>query len=125
MTAPSPQGAPPAWLVAAFPEPGRILGEAFRELELGVSGTDAEKEALRRAEPVARPWDPPTCTHPPLRKELWDWLEKVVVWLNAEYVWDVSAAIPACWPRHPDLVHEIAVLADKRRRAGAASGGFR
>jgi hypothetical protein len=28
--------------------------------------------------------------------------------------------IPSCWPRHPHLVHEIAVLADLRRRAGLA-----
>jgi hypothetical protein len=26
--------------------------------------------------------------------------------------------IPPCWPQHPHLVHEIAVLADQRRRAG-------
>jgi len=25
--------------------------------------------------------------------------------------------VPTCWPRHPHLVHEIAVLADRRRRA--------
>lgn len=25
--------------------------------------------------------------------------------------------IPTCWPDHPHLVHEIAVLADQRRRA--------
>ena len=31
--------------------------------------------------------------------------------------------IPACWPRHPHLVHEIAVLADLRRRAGHALTG--
>jgi hypothetical protein len=28
--------------------------------------------------------------------------------------------IPGCWPQHPHLVHEIAVLADQRRRAGTA-----
>jgi hypothetical protein len=28
--------------------------------------------------------------------------------------------IPVCWPQHPHLVHEIAVLADQRRRAGHA-----
>ena len=27
-------------------------------------------------------------------------------------------AIPACWPEHPHLVHEIAVLTDQRHRAG-------
>jgi hypothetical protein len=31
---------------------------------------------------------------------------------------DVADVIPLCWPQHPHLVHEIAVLADQRRRAG-------
>ncbi len=41
-----------------------------------------------------------------------------MTWLNREYVWDVGAVIPGCWPQHPHLVHEVAVLADQRRRAG-------
>ena len=28
--------------------------------------------------------------------------------------------IPRCWPNHPHLVHEIAVLADQRHHAGLA-----
>jgi len=28
--------------------------------------------------------------------------------------------IPHCWPKHPHLAHEVAVLADLRRRAGQA-----
>ncbi|QLQ16338.1 MAG: hypothetical protein HZY73_12510 [Micropruina sp.] len=33
-------------------------------------------------------------------------------------MWDHTAGlIPPCWPLHPHLVHEIAVLADQRRRA--------
>ena len=69
---------------------------------------------------LPRPWDPPTCVDPDLRAELWEWLEAVVTWLNHEYVWDVSGIIPHCWPKHPHLVHEVAVLADLRRRAGQA-----
>ena len=45
-----------------------------------------------------------------------------MVWFNREYVWDPNAGmIPSCWPHHPHLVHEIAVLADQRRRAGIAT----
>ncbi len=55
-----------------------------------------------------------------MRHDLWEWLEDVVIWLNREYTWDVSGLIPSCWPLHPHLVHEIAVLADQRRRAGLA-----
>ena len=43
-----------------------------------------------------------------------------MIWLNHEYSWDVAGLIPSCWPLHPHLVHEIAVLADQRRRAGLA-----
>jgi hypothetical protein len=45
---------------------------------------------------------------------------EVVDWLISEYVWEAADTIPACWPQHPHLVHEIAVLADQRRRAGHA-----
>ena len=65
--------------------------------------------------------DPPTCTHHDLRLELWIWLDDVVTWINHEYVWDTAAYIPSCWPEHPHLVHDLAVLADQRRRAGRAT----
>ena len=39
---------------------------------------------------------------------------------GVEYVWEPANTMPACWPQHPHLVHEIAVLADQRRRAGYA-----
>ena len=46
-----------------------------------------------------------------------------MIWLNQEYVWDVAGMIPTCWPKHPHIVHEVAVLADLRRRAGLALTG--
>jgi hypothetical protein len=60
-----------------------------------------------------------SCRTPQLRQQLWCWLEEVVEWLVAEYVWEVADTIPALAPA-PHLVHEIAVLADQRRRAGHA-----
>ena len=62
----------------------------------------------------------PSCTNADLRLQVWAWLEDVATWLNTEYVWDTSSMIPTCWPHHPHLVHEIAVLADQRRRASFA-----
>ena len=47
-------------------------------------------------------------------------MDAVVDWLITEYVWEATDTIPACWPQHPHLVHEIAVLADQRYRAGHA-----
>ena len=64
-----------------------------------------------------------TCTDRRLRRELWLWLDAVAAWVNAEYCWEPSGTpfIPACWPRHPHIVHELAVLADQRRRCNLAA----
>jgi hypothetical protein len=107
-----------AVIVQPFPVPGRLVQLAYRELDLVSDGAQNQLLALGDLRNLARPWDPATCQTPQLRKEVWSWLEAVVTWLNLEYVWDVADVIPPCWPQHPHLVHEIAVLADQRRRAG-------
>jgi hypothetical protein len=91
---------------------------AYRELELVSNGAQDQLLALRDLRDLPRPWDLASCETPQLRKEVWSWLEAVVIWLNQEYVWDVVDVIPPCWPQHPHMVHEIVVLADQRRRAG-------
>ncbi|UPK75313.1 hypothetical protein MU582_01355 [Nocardioidaceae bacterium SCSIO 66511] len=40
-----------------------------------------------------------------------------MTWLNHEYTWDAADTIPTCWPKHPHIINEIAVVADQRRRA--------
>ena len=107
----------PLSLVQSFPMPGRLVALAYRELNMAANGTDEQRAALGDISRLPRPWDPAACTAPTLRIELWAWLDAVVVWLNHEYVFDPVDTIPACWPMHPHLVHEIAVLADQRRRA--------
>jgi hypothetical protein len=108
-------------MISAFPRAGRRVEHAYVELELAAGGgTLLQRNALGDHRLLARPWDPATCVDPQLRAEIWQWLEQVVTWLNHEYVWDADAMIPSCWPRHPHLVHELAVLADLRRRAGLA-----
>jgi len=107
-------------MVRAFPEGGALIRLAYRELNIAANGTKEQKTALGNTHLLPRPWDPPSCANTQLREQLWAWLEDVVTWLNHEYVWDVSAVIPSCWPQHPHLVHEIAVLADQRRKAGTA-----
>jgi hypothetical protein len=114
------QAPTPRPVVQAFPTAGRRVEHAYRELDIALHGTDQQKKALGSPRRLPRPWDPPTCADPDLRAELWDWLDHVVTWLNHEYVWDATAMIPTCWPRHPHLAHEIAVIADLRRRAGHA-----
>jgi len=105
-------------LIQPFPQPGRLVQLAYRELDLAASRQQDHLLPLRDLANVPRPWDLGSCQTPQLRKEVWSWLEAVVTWLNHEYVWDVADVIPPCWPQHPHLVHEIAVLADQRRRAG-------
>ncbi len=107
-------------LVRSFPPPGPLVQLALRELFIAATGTPEQTRKLGNVETLARPWQPATCGDPDLRAELWSWLDQVVEWVNHEHVWDVTCTVPACWPRHPHLVHDIAVLADQRRRAGTA-----
>lgn len=124
MTHPDPQtrppGRPPYPLARPFPRPGRGLRLAYRELDLALNGDDAQRDAVGDPGLLPRPWDPGSIDLPQLREELWDWLEAVVDWINTEHVWNPVHLIPACWPAHPHLVHEIAVLADQRHKAGQA-----
>lgn len=107
-------------LALPFPMPdGPELSAAFLDLYLAAEGDDEIKKKIGDPALLPRPWDPPTCRKRQLRQELWEWLDAVVTWFTSEYVWDPTAGmIPPCWPQRPHLVHEIAVLADQRRRAG-------
>lgn len=109
-----------AGLVRAFPTPGPLLGTAYRDLYLAGEGSDNQKAAVGDPSLLPKPWDPPTCRNPQLRAELWTWLDAVAIWVNHEYGWDPDGTIPPCWPQHPHIVHELAVMADQRRRAGIA-----
>ena len=112
----------PAPMIYPFPQPGELVGLAYREMHIAVNGTPEQQDELGNHALLPRPWEPATCDEPGLRHELWQWLEAVVIWLNHDYTWDAQQGgmIPACWPQHPHLIHEIAVLADQRRRAGLA-----
>src|SRR4026207_1469966 len=112
----------PVCSIEPFPVPGRLVQLAYRELDLVSNGAQDHLLALKALRNLPRPWDPASCETPQLRKEVWSWLEAVVTWLNPEYVWDAADVIPPCCPPHRPLVHEIAVLADQRRRAGLGLG---
>lgn len=115
---PNAQPAPP--IVQAFPAPGLLLEHAYRQLDRAQAGDPADLQALGNPSLLPRPWDPASCVSAPLRAELWHWLEAVACWHNHEHVWDTGGVIPACWPRHPHLIHQLAVLADQRHQAGQA-----
>lgn len=108
-------------LTAPFPKAGRLVEHAYWELSIAATGTPEQLKALGDIRRLPKPWEPPTCTHPDLRLELWAWLDDVVTWINHEHIWDTTTYIPTCWPEHPHLIHELAVLADQRRRAANAN----
>ena len=112
----------PGPLVLGFPAPGSRVQKAYHDLWEAQNGSEERKKKLGNPANLPRPWDPTTCLERGLRWELWLWLDQVVEWINSEYVWEASGGtcIPDCWPLHPHLVHELAVVADQRRRAGHA-----
>jgi hypothetical protein len=109
-------------ITAAFPPPGPLVRHAYRELDLASSGADHQKRALGTLSGLPRPWDPPSCP-PALHAQVWAWLDQVADWINHEYVWAPDRVIPSCWPAHPHIAHELAVIADLRRTAGNALRG--
>ena len=109
-------------ITAAFPLPGPLVRLAYSELELASSGTEHQRRALGTLSALPRPWDPPSCP-PALRAQVWAWLDQVAGWINHEYVWAPDRFIPSCWPAHPHIAHELAVIADLRRTAGHSLTG--
>ena len=109
-------------ITSEFPPPGPLVRHAYSELDLARSGTDDQKRALGKLSALPRPWDPPSCP-PALRTQIWAWLDQVADWINHEYSWQPDRFIPSCWPAHPHIAHELAVIADLRRTAGYAFSG--
>ncbi|MFZ2237246.1 MAG: hypothetical protein WAV67_12815 [Dokdonella sp.] len=107
-------------LLQPFPTPGRWLEHAYYRLHIAEHGSPAERAAIGDPNTLERPWLPDTCTDPRTRAELWEWLDAVAIWINAQYTWDPADLIPTCWPEHPHLVRELAVIADQCRAARAA-----
>ncbi|MEP6648600.1 MAG: hypothetical protein ABJA74_01615 [Lapillicoccus sp.] len=109
-------------IVEPFPAPPRLVGKAYAKLQVLQTGTDEQIAALGPLELLERPWEPTRCG-PATRRQLWDWLDDVAAWVNHEFGWGVDRLIPPCWPQHPHIAHELAVLADQRYTAGQAFHG--
>jgi hypothetical protein len=103
-------------LAVPFPAPPREIRRALEQLR------QAEDAGLQPAglRLLDRPWDPAACSSP-VRAQLWPWLDDVTAWLNHTYAWQSTLAVPSCWPAHPHLVHELAVLACLRVTAADAT----
>lgn len=103
-----------AAIVQPFPAPGPLVQQAYNDLALAASLTPDQQQALGDTQQLPRPWDPASCTGR-MRTELWAWLDMVATWVNEQHLWNVvRPGIPECWPAHPHLVHDLAVLACSR-----------
>jgi len=120
MTPPDPSVTPRP-LLQPFPTPGPWLEHSYYRLHIAEHGSPAERAAIGDPANLERPWLPDTCTDPRTRAELWEWLDAVAIWINAQYTWDPADLIPTCWPDHPHLIRELAVTADQHRTARTAT----
>lgn len=119
---PTRDPAPHNPILAGFPAPGPKVRQAYLNLWIAQQGTEEEKRRLGSVSNLPRPWLPATCTDRGLRWELWLWLDQVAAWVNNQYSWEPGTGlVPPCWPHHPHIAHELAVLADQRRRAELAT----
>jgi hypothetical protein len=100
------------------PPPIRAAITLLQKTAQPIDGEDASATArrLERLSELPRPWIPASC-EPELRKRLYTWLEQVACWLNDQYSWQPKTMIPPCWPWHPHIAHELAVLALQRHSA--------
>lgn len=106
-------------MVRPFPQPGTLVRSAIGELQHILNQPPEDENELRQLELLPRPWDPGTCTGQ-LRAELWEWLDRTAIWINNQHLWNLQRpGIPSCWPAHPNLVHDLAVLTCTRYIAGS------
>jgi hypothetical protein len=107
-------------MVQPFPEPGHAICTTMEQLQLAAATPPTSEAELLALAQLPRPWDPATCSGP-VRAELWVWLDLVAAWVNEQQLWNVTRpGIPECWPAHPHLVHDLAVLACGRYYASFA-----
>jgi hypothetical protein len=108
-------------LVTRFPQPPAAVLSALELLAVLRDGDSEELAAAGDLTDLPRPWEPASCPDQ-LREPLWEWCDQVAVWLNTDYAWRPAQLVPSCWPRHPHIARELAVLAFLRWQAEEATG---
>ena len=101
--------------------PGALVEHAYWELPSPPTAPPEQKQRPRRP-PHASPTLGPTHLHPPRPAARALGLARRRRHLDQPRIrlGHSRHTSPACWPEHPHLVHDLAVLADQRRRAGPA-----
>lgn len=101
-------------MVQPFPEPGPTIRGVMEKLQYATIEPPVDEDELQALAQMPRPWDPGSCTGQ-IRGELWTWLDQVAMWVNEQHLWNVTRpGIPECWPQHPHLVNDLALLASGR-----------
>ena len=106
-------------MATPFPAPSPLIVDALDQLRLAALSPPEDDKELRRLAMLPHPWDPAACP-PELRCVIYTWLDDVVAWINEDHTWRVDRVIPNCWPDHPHIVHELAVVACLRFEADYA-----
>lgn len=104
-----------------FPTPPHSVIRVLDMLAILRRGDPEEIKEAGIGADVPRPWDPATCPTE-LREDVWGWCDDVAAWINHEYAWRPAQMIPPCWPHHPHIARELAVLAFLRWTAEASTG---
>lgn len=108
-------------IVEPFPDPPMLVTAAMDELQTAAMEPPEDPDDIRRLAELPRPWDPGTC-EPVLRGAVWEWLDEVAAWINEQHLWNTTRpGIPPCWPAHPHLAHDLAVVASARCFASYAA----
>jgi hypothetical protein len=109
-----------ARIVTRFPAPPGDVTWALDQLALMGRAKVDELANAGDLTDLPRPWEPSTC-EPYLRDMIWQWCDRVAIWLNHEYAWRPGQMIPPCWPRHPHIARELPLLALLRWDAQTAT----
>ena len=108
---------PAGTIVAPFPRPSDVVETAMIELQLATALPLSSPAEMCAVANLPRPWDPAGCPAT-LRRDVWQWLDRVVAWVNEEHTWRPDRTIPICWPQHPHIANDLATVACLRHQAG-------
>jgi hypothetical protein len=108
------------WIAEPFPTPPADVLRALHLLAVVRRGDPHEMAQAGNLHNLPRPWEPATCPDE-LREAVWDWCDAVAAWINHDSTWRPTQLIPSCWPRHPHIARELAVIAVQRWHAEQAT----